>query len=90
MILEAIFTLIKYLISFVFALLPNIPNVPTEVQSVVSEYISLITNNCSFASFFLDVSYVKILLTILIALIGFREAYKFIMWIYHKLPFSSE
>lgn len=90
MILEALFNLIKVLIIFVFKLLPNVPNVPDSVQSVITEYINLITSNCSFASFFLDVSYTKILLTILISLIGFREAYKFIMWIYHKLPFSSE
>lgn len=90
MILEAILTLIKYLIIFVFNLLPDVPNVPEQVQSVVTQYISLITSNCSFASFFLDINYFKILLTILIVLIGFRQTYKFIMWIYHKLPISSE
>lgn len=90
MILAAILTLIKVLIFFVFNLLPNLPNLPIAVQNVVSEYISLVTDNLTFISFFIDVSYVKILLTTIVLLFGFRYSYKFIMWIYHKLPISSE
>ena len=90
MILAAIFTLVGALIKFVFRLLPNVPNIPVESQAVVSQYINYITSNTRFVSFFLDVSYTKILLAVVIALLGFRESFKFIMWIYHKLPFSSE
>ena len=90
MILEVILNLIKGLIKIVFNLLPNIPNVPTEVQDTVSQYINMISSNMTFVSFFLDVNYTKTILTVLIVLIGFRESYKFIMWIYHKLPVSSQ
>lgn len=90
MIISAILTLIKVLIFFVFNLLPDLPNLPSEAQNVVSQYISLITNNLTFISFFIDVGYTKIILTTVILLFGFRESYKFIMWVYHKLPFSSE
>lgn len=90
MIFEAILSLIKVLIKFVFNLLPNLPNVPTAVSNVISEYINLICSNCTFISFFLDVSYVKVIIVLLIALFGFRQAYRFIMWIYHKLPISSQ
>lgn len=90
MIIAAIFTLIGVLIKFVFSLLPNIPNVPDTVSGTVTNYINLICDNSTFFSFFIDVSYTKILITILIALFGFREAYKFIMWIYHKLPIGSD
>lgn len=90
MILAAILTLIKVLIFFVFNLLPDLPNLPTEAQNVVSQYISLITNNLTFISFFIDVGFAKIILNVVVLLFGFSEAYKFIMWIYHKLPISSE
>ena len=90
MIIAAILTLIKVLIFFVFNLLPNLPNLPIEAQNVVSQYISLITSNLTFISFFIDVSYAKILLNTIVILFGFRYSYKFIMWVYHKLPFSSE
>lgn len=90
MIIAAILTLIKGLIFIVFKLLPDLPNVPETVQNTVSNYISLITDNLSFISFFVDVNYMKILLTVAVILWGFRESYKFIMWIYHKLPLSSE
>lgn len=90
MILEAILSLIKVLIKFIFTLLPNLPNVPSSIVNTVSEYIKLICDNSTFLSFFIDVSYVKIIIEILIVLFGFRESYKFIMWIYHKLPFGSD
>lgn len=90
MILEAIFSLVKVLIKFVFALLPNIPNVPVTISNTVTEYIHLICDNCTFLSFFIDVSYTKVIVEILIVLFGFRESFKFIMWVYHKLPFGSE
>lgn len=90
MILEAILSLVGVLIKFVFNLLPNLPTVPVEVSNLISEYVDLICSNCTFISFFLDVSYVKVILALLIALFGFRQAYKFTMWIYHKLPLSSE
>lgn len=90
MILEAIFSLIGILIKFVFRLLPNIPNVPEQVSGTVTKYIDIVCKNSTFLSFFIDVSYVRIIITILIILFGFRQSYKFIMWIYHKLPFSSE
>lgn len=90
MILEAIFSLVGLLIKFVFNLLPNLPNIPNEVTTVVSDYIGMITSNLRFISFFLDVNYVKTLLHIMVTMIGFRYTYRFIMWIYHKLPLSSE
>ena len=90
MILQAIFLLIGFMIKFVFAILPNLPTVPEQVSNTVSQYIDLITSNLTFISFFLDVSYVKILLEILVVMIGFRYSYKFIMWIYRKLPISSD
>lgn len=90
MILEAIFTLISILIRFVFSLLPDVPSLDESVTTAISSYIDLITSNLTFLSFFIDVSYFKILVIALIALIGFRYSFKFIMWIYHKLPFSSE
>lgn len=90
MIIAAILTLVKGLIFIVFQLLPNLPNLPIEAQNTISEYITLITDNLSFISFFIDVDYAKILLTVAVVLWGFRESYKFIMWIYHKLPLSSE
>ncbi len=90
MILEAILTLVGGLIKIVFNLLPNLPNVPEATQNLVTEYINLICDNSTFFSFFIDINYAKTIITILIALFGFSESYKFIMWIYHKLPISSE
>lgn len=89
MILEIILNLIKGLFIFVFGLLPDLPDVPDSIQNVVSDYFNLITENLSFISFFLDVNYTKILISILLILISFELYYKFILWIYHKIPISS-
>lgn len=90
MIIEAIFTLVRGLLTIVFNLLPNLPSVPDSISSVVDEYISLVCDNSTFFSFFLDVEFTKNVIVILLSLFAFRKMYKFIMWVYRKLPISSD
>lgn len=90
MIIEAIFTLIKGLITLVFSLLPDLPDVPESISSSVDTYIDLVCDNSTFFSFFLDIEFTKSIIIILLSLFAFRYMYKFIMWVYRKLPISSD
>lgn len=90
MILEAIFSLIKILLDFVFALLPNVPNFDIALLSSLNTYIDLIFDNLGLLGFFVDINTVKVLVPLVIIAINFEHVYHFALWVIHKLPIGSD
>lgn len=88
MIIEAIITLISAVFKVLFAWI-NLPQVPTEIVSSVDTYLDLVFNNLTFLGFFFRPVTFRIVATSAIALYLFSKLYKVTMWIYHKLPLSS-
>lgn len=62
---------------------------PVEVSEPISEYLDLIFSNVGFLGFFVHISVLKVVAISAIALISFEKLYKVAVWIYHKLPISS-
>lgn len=88
MILEAIITLISAVFKVLFSWI-NLPQAPVEVQESISTYLSLIFDNLQFVGFFIRPTTLKVVAISAIALYTFSKLYKVTMWIYHKLPISS-
>ena len=88
MIIELIINVITGLVKLVFSWI-NLPQFPQEGQQAVSNYLDLIFNNLSFLGFFVHISTFKICAISAITLFSFTKLYKVTMWIYHKLPISS-
>lgn len=86
MILEAILNLVKILLQFVFALLPDIPNFDVELLSSLTDYINLIFDNLGLLGFFFPISTFKIIIPLLIVVINFEHIYHFALWILKKIP----
>lgn len=88
MILEAIFTLISTLVMFVFGFI-NLPAAPDGALNAINSFFDLIFNNLGFLGFFVNIGTLKAVASVAIALLIFEDLYKVTMWVYHKLPISS-
>lgn len=88
MIVEALISLISAVFKVLFAWI-NLPQVPTEIVTSIDSYLDLVFNNLGFLGFFVRPITMKIVATSAIAIYVFSKLYKVTMWIYHKLPISS-
>lgn len=88
MIIELLINLITVLIKVIFGFI-NLPQAPEGAQAAISTYFDMIFENLGFLGFFVNVGTLKTVALIAIALITFQKLYKVTMWIYHKLPISS-
>lgn len=88
MIVEVLINLISGVLKLLFAWI-NLPQAPQEIKDAISTYINLIFDNLNFVGFFIRPVTLKVVATSAIALYIFSRLYKVTVWIYHKLPISS-
>ncbi len=88
MIVEALISLISAVFKVLFAWI-NLPQVPEQIITSIDSYLDLVFNNLGFLGFFVRPITMKIVATSAIAIYVFSKLYKVTMWIYHKLPISS-
>lgn len=91
MIIESIFNLIFFLLKTVFNLLPTLPNLSNEnVIGVYDFFDNFIFSNLELIDIFIRPSTIKLIVPLLIIVINFEHIWEFIMFIWRKLPISSE
>lgn len=90
MIIEAIFNLVKGLLSIVFGLLPNVPDLPDSMLSSLDSVFSTIFNHLDLLGLFIRIDTIKILVPLLIIALNFEHIYHFAMWVLKKIPLSIE
>lgn len=88
MIIETLLNLVSALIKTIFSFI-NIPDAPIEITSAITNFLDMIFNNVGFLGFFVHINVLKIVAISAIALITFQRLYTVVVWIYHKLPISS-
>lgn len=89
MIIESIVNLLTILIKAVFGFI-NLPSAPDGARAAISNYFNMVFNNLNFLGFFVRISTLKIIATVAFLLFTFKRIYHITMWIYLKLPTSSE
>lgn len=89
MIISLLLASITGLINLVFGILPDIPPIPSELTSVVSNFFDLLFDNAGLVSFFLPMNVVKIALPIAIVIINFEHIYSLLLWVIKKIPALS-
>lgn len=88
MIVELLINLITGLVKIVFGWI-NLPQAPDGAKTAISSYFDMVFNNLGFVNFFVNISTLKAIAISAITIITFVKLYKVTMWIYHKLPISS-
>lgn len=82
-------TVCSFLIRAIFSWI-NLPDFPEAAKTAIDTYMNLIFDNLDFLSFFVNVSTLKIVATVAIALFAFEHIYKIIIWVVHKIPLSID
>lgn len=86
MILEAILNLVRLLLQFIFALLPDIPDIEISLLEDLTSYIDLIFDNLELLPFFIDINTIQVLVPLVLIVINFEHIYHFAIWVLKKLP----
>lgn len=90
MILEVIFNLIKGLLTTVLGILPDIPDLPSNLMNSLSNVYNTIFDNVGLLGLFVRIDTIKILIPLLIVAINFEHIYHFTIWIVKKIPLSID
>lgn len=88
MILESIMTVLSVVLKLIFSFI-KLPAMPKNLSSIIDKYLDLIFSNLDFLNFFIDVEIFKIIASLSVTLFGVKELYLLVMWVWRKLPISS-
>ena len=86
LIVESVLTLFVDALKVIFQWI-NLPQVPSNIQTVIDQFFEYLRSGMGFVYIFFDMSLVKILLPLLIAVINFDKVYKLVMFVLRKIPF---
>lgn len=87
MILEAIFNLLKLVITSVFGILPSIPDIGSSMQTSIFTALEVIFSNLQLLGVFIRPSTVLMIIPVALAIHNFKHIYDFVNWVYNKIPF---
>jgi hypothetical protein len=86
LIVESVLNLFADALKVIFQWI-NLPQVPPNIQAVIDQFFEYLRSGMGFVYIFFDMSLVKILLPLLIAVINFDKVYKLVMFVLRKIPF---
>ena len=86
LIVESLLNLFANTLKVIFQWI-NLPQVPSNIQTVIDQFFEYLRSGMGFVYLFFDMSLVKILLPLLIAVINFDKVYKLVMFVLRKIPF---
>ncbi|MEM0174242.1 MAG: hypothetical protein QXI16_07040 [Sulfolobaceae archaeon] len=89
--------IIEYLIDFITApiailvlLFHAIPDIPSEIQYYITQFLDYIEIGFDFTFMFLDVNMVLVGISAVIYMEGAYLSYKIVMWVINKLPLGID
>jgi len=86
MILEFFFSILFGLVKMILSILPDIPNVPENIQDMADYVIELIAETVGVIAYLYTPTLFIFIFTMLIILINFDTLYRLVMWIARKIP----
>jgi len=85
MITEAIIGAFKSVTVFILSIIPNLPQIPQNIQDATNSFINTISSVVGVISYLYTPVIFVLIFTILIAVINFEVIYKMAIWVYHKI-----
>lgn len=85
MILEAILTLFSSTLKLIFGWI-SLPGMPAEIETVITQFFDYLEAGMCFVFLFFNMTLVKIMLPLLIAVVNFEKIYWLIMFVLRKIP----
>lgn len=88
MIVEALFNLVMNFLEFAFSWLA-LPGLPDEVQAVIDEFQTAITQGIGIIGIFIDWNMVLKLIPFVIVIINLSKVWSLVMFVLRKIPFLN-
>lgn len=85
MITEAILNGFQAVVQILLFLLPNLPAMPSGIQSAMQMIVDLIGNTVGVISYIYTPIVLIFIFTFILAILGFDFIYKFVLWVLHKI-----
>ena len=86
MIIKGLFELIYMLLSIVLTPV-DLPDLPAGIQSVLDEFVDVISGAVGLLGVFVDLTVVRWLIPLVIVIVNFERVWKLIMFVLRKIPF---
>ena len=90
MIIEAIVNLVTVLIKMLASPFSILPDTPESLVNAMDYFFDMVFSHLDFLGFFVNISTLKMVSVVAIAIWTLDHAYHFLMWILHKLPLSID
>lgn len=87
MIIKGLFELIYTLLNVILTPFQIIPDMPEQLDNVISGFFTFITTPISLAMFFFDPTVITVAIPVLIGIINMEHIWDGILWIIKKIPF---
>ena len=70
----------------IFDILPDVPQISTQLINSISHVLDIIFSNLSLLGIFVRIDTIKILVPLVIFVVNFEYLYNIIIWILRKIP----
>lgn len=90
MIIEALMTAGLWIVNAILDVLDVLPNMPESVISALDQFLALVFDNAGLVDFFFPISFALPILSTVFVLSNWKRLYHFILWLWHKIPISSD
>lgn len=85
MILESVLNLFSSALKLIFGWI-SLPDLPADVSSVVEQLFTYLRSGICFVFLFFNMSFVRLLLPLVVAVVNFDKVYKLVMYVLRKIP----
>lgn len=86
MIIETILNLLKFLLTTIFGILPDLPDMPAAIADGITSFLDIIFDNVGLLGVFIPISTIKVVIPIVVLIMNFDDIYKLVMFIIKKIP----
>ncbi len=86
MIIETILNLLKFLLTTIFGILPDLPDMPGAIVDGITSFLDIIFDNVGLLGLFVPISTIKVVIPIVVLIMNFDDIYKLVMFIIKKIP----
>ena len=87
MLIEVLLNIITIVVTDLFNYLPDIPAIPSDIQSTINGFFNMLTNAINCIGLFCDLKLVCLLMPVVLVIETFDKGYKLFMWALRKAPF---
>lgn len=86
MIIEGLIDTLIMSIQTILSLIPNLPDLPSDLVEGANGFINLIFDNVGLLGLFVPISTIKVVVPLILLIVNFDKIYRLVIWILKKIP----